>query len=154
MTPCNFKNTRRWDALPTSIDKGIEGDSYTKSNIGGARDALLNTASQPVGEIDVALAHAKRLLDKSPELAAEQAREILSVVPGHPIARLILGAAQRVAGRAQAALDILEPLAVEQPRAAPVHLELGIARGEAGRGRDAIAALRRAVQLQPGSADG
>ncbi|HLN48603.1 MAG TPA: sulfotransferase [Steroidobacteraceae bacterium] len=114
----------------------------------------MNTASQPVGEIDVALAHAKRLLDKSPELAAEQAREILNVVPGHPIARLILGAAQRVAGRAQAALEILEPLAVDQPRAAPVYLELGIARGEAGRGRDAIAALRRAVQLQPGSADG
>ncbi|MGP0056824.1 MAG: tetratricopeptide repeat-containing sulfotransferase family protein [Steroidobacteraceae bacterium] len=115
---------------------------------------MLNIASQPVGEIDVALAHAKRLLDKTPDLAAEQAREILNVVPGHPLARLILGAAQRVAGRAQAALEILEPLAVEQPRAAPVYLELGIARGEAGRGRDAIAALRRAVQLQPGSADG
>ena len=114
----------------------------------------MNIASQPVGEIDVALAHAKRLLDKTPDLAAEQAREILNVVPGHPLARLILGAAQRVAGRAQAALEILEPLAVEQPRAAPVYLELGIARGEAGRGRDAIAALRRAVQLQPGSADG
>jgi predicted Zn-dependent protease len=114
----------------------------------------LNSVSQPVGEIDVALAHAKRLLDKSPELAAEQAREILSVYPGHPLALLILGAAHRLAGRAQAALDILEPLAAEQPRAAPVHLELGIARGEAGRGREAIAALRRAVQLQPGSADG
>ncbi len=114
----------------------------------------MNTASQPVGKIDVALAHAKRLLDKSPELAAEQAREILNVVPGHPLARLILGAAQRAAGRAQAALDILEPLAVEQPRAAPVYLELGIARGEAGHAGEAVAALRRAVQLQPGSADG
>jgi predicted Zn-dependent protease len=114
----------------------------------------LNSVSQPVGAIDQALSNAKRLLDTSPELAAEQAREILSVYPGHPLARLILGAAQRVAGRAQAALDILEPLAEEQPRAAPVHLELGIARGEAGRGREAIAALRRAVQLQPGSADG
>ena len=79
----------------------------------------MNIASQPVGEIDVALAHAKRLLDKTPDLAAEQAREILNVVPGHPLARLILGAAQRVAGRAQAALEILEPLAVEQPRAIP-----------------------------------
>jgi tetratricopeptide (TPR) repeat protein len=114
----------------------------------------LNSVSQPVGSIDEALAHAKRLLDKSPDLAAEQAREILNVFPGHLLARLILGAAQRAAGRAQAALEILEPLAVEQSRAAPVHLELGIALGEAGRGRDAIAALRRAVQLRPGSADG
>jgi predicted Zn-dependent protease len=114
----------------------------------------LNSVSQPVGSIDEALAHAKRLLDKSPDLAAEQAREILNVFPEHPLARLILGAAQRAAGRSLAALEILEPLAVEQPRAAPVHLELGIALGEAGRGRDAIAALRRAVQLQPGSADG
>jgi len=114
----------------------------------------LNSVSQPVGSIDVALAHAKRLLEKSPELAAEQAREILSAHPGHPLARLILGAAHRQAGRTQAALDILEPLALEQPRAAPVYLELGIAQGEAGRMRDAIAALRRAVQLQPGSTDG
>jgi tetratricopeptide (TPR) repeat protein len=65
-----------------------------------------------------------------------------------------LGAAHRQAGRTQAALDILELLALEQPRAAPVYLELGIAQGEAGRARDAIAALRRAVQLQPGSTDG
>jgi len=114
----------------------------------------LNSVSQPVGSIDVALAHAKRLLEKSPELAAEQAREILGAYPGHALARLILGAAHRQAGRTQAALDVLEPLAMEQPRAAPVHLELAIAQGEAGRGHDAIAELRRALQLQPGSADG
>lgn len=114
----------------------------------------MNSVSQAVGSIDVALAHAKRLLEKSPELAAEQAREILGAYPGHALARLILGAAHRQAGRTQAALDILEPLAMEQPRAAPVHLELAIAQGEAGRGHDAIAALRRALQLQPGSADG
>jgi tetratricopeptide (TPR) repeat protein len=107
-----------------------------------------------VGSVDVALAHAKRLLEKSPDLAAEQAREILSAHPGHPLARLILGAAHRQVGRTQAALDILEPLALEQPSAAPVHLELGIARGEAGQGSEAIAALRRAVELQPASADG
>jgi predicted Zn-dependent protease len=114
----------------------------------------LNSVSQPVGSIDEALAHAKRLLEKSPELAAEQAREVLTASPGHPLARLILGAAQRALGRSQAALDILEPLAAEQPRSAPVYLELGIARGEAGRGREAVAALRRAVELQPGSPDG
>jgi predicted Zn-dependent protease len=118
-----------------------------------ARDASLNSVSQPVGTIATALAHAQRLLETSPELAAEQAREILSVFPAHPHARLILGAAHRRAGRAQAAVEILEPLAQEQPHSAPAFLELGIARGEAGLGHEAVAALRRAVQLQPGSAD-
>jgi tetratricopeptide (TPR) repeat protein len=114
----------------------------------------LNSVSQPVGAIDVALTHARRLLQTSPELAAEQAREILNVVPGDPQARLILGAANRCAGRAQTAIEVLEPLAREQPNLAAVHLELGVARSETGRGPEAIAAFRRAVQLQPRSADG
>jgi tetratricopeptide (TPR) repeat protein len=114
----------------------------------------LNSFSEPVGTLDVALAHAARLLERDAALAAEQANEILNVVPGHPDARLILGAAHRIGGRTRMALEILEPLAREQPHSAPVHLELGIARGEAGLGLEAVAALRRAVQLQPRSADG
>jgi tetratricopeptide (TPR) repeat protein len=113
----------------------------------------LNSVSEPVGTLDVALGHAARLLERDAALAAEQAREILKAVPGHPHARLILGAAHRIGGQTQSALEILEPLAREQPRAAPVHLELAIARGEAGRTSEAISALRRAVQLQPASAD-
>jgi tetratricopeptide (TPR) repeat protein len=138
-----------------AFDKGTEGVSYkTINDMGIAQDAPLNSVSQPLGAIDVALTHARRLLETSPELAAEQAREILNVFPGHPQARLILGAANRCAGRAQSAIEILEPLAREQPHSAAVHLELGVARGEAGRGPEAIAAFRRAVQLQPRSADG
>src|SRR5277367_4022133 len=129
------------------IDKGSEGVSYKViTKLGIARYAPLNSVTQPVGAIDVALAHAKRLLEKSPELAAEQAREILNMFPGHPYARLILGAAHRRAGRAQAAIEVLEPLIQEQQHSAPTHLELGIARGEAGRGREAVAAFRRAAQ--------
>jgi predicted Zn-dependent protease len=94
------------------------------------------------------------LLERDAELAAEQAREILKVTPGHPAALLVLGAAHRRAGRAQDALAVLEPLAVEQPNSAAVCLELAVARAESGCGREAVAALRRAVQLQPGSADG
>jgi tetratricopeptide (TPR) repeat protein len=114
----------------------------------------LSGLTEPTGSIDAALAHAKRLLEKNPDLAAEQAREILSVMPAHPMARLILGAAQRRGGRASAAVEILEPLALEQPQAAPVHLELGVARAESGFRREAIASLRLAVQLQPASPDG
>ena len=113
----------------------------------------MSTPSEPVGTLDVALAHAARLLERDPRLAAEQAGEILRVIPGHPRARLVLGAAHRLAGQTQAALEVLEPLAREYPHSAPVHLELGIACGEAGRASEAVAALRRALQLQPESPD-
>ncbi len=48
---------------------------------------------------------------------------------------------------------MLEPLAREQPRSAAVYLELGVARGEAGRAREAVAAFCHALQLQPDSPD-
>jgi predicted Zn-dependent protease len=114
----------------------------------------VTNASGPVGSVDVALEHARRLLERDPRLAAEQAREILQAVPAHPYARLILGAARRIMGQTQTALAVLEPLAAEQPRAAPVHLELGATLGEAGRAGEATAALRRALALRPDSPDG
>jgi tetratricopeptide (TPR) repeat protein len=112
------------------------------------------SAAAPVGSLEVALAHAKHLLGQSPLLAAEQAQEILRVAPGDPRARLILGVAQRLAGQLQAALALLEPLAQEQPRAASVHLELGMALAEAGRTSEAVEALRHAVKLRPDLPDG
>src|SRR5437867_3414748 len=46
--------------------------------------------SEPVGTLDTALAHTGRLLGGNPAMAAEQAREILKAVPGHPQAELLL----------------------------------------------------------------
>jgi Flp pilus assembly protein TadD len=114
----------------------------------------LSNASEPVGTLDVALAHARRLLEQDAHLAAQQAAEILKAVPAHPYARLILGAAHRITGQTEAALAVLEPLAREQARAAPVHLELGAALGEVGRAGEAVAALRRALLLKSDSPDG
>jgi predicted Zn-dependent protease len=114
----------------------------------------LNVASQRLGSIDLAVTHARRLLEKDADLAAEQAREILNVHPDHPTARLILGAAHRRAGRLEAALDVLDALTAEFPQSAPAHLELGVACFEYGRGAEAEAALRRALQLNPASPDG
>src|SRR6202140_1319557 len=108
----------------------------------------------PTGSLDVALAHAQRLLQRDPRLAAEQAAEILKGAPGHPHARLILGAAHRIAGRTQAALEVLVPLAREQPNAGAVFLELAVALAESDRVTEAIRALRRAVSLRPDLADG
>jgi tetratricopeptide (TPR) repeat protein len=103
--------------------------------------------------LDVALGHAARLLEKDAALAALQANEILKAVPGHPHARLILGAAHRIGGHTAQALEVLEPLAAEQPRSAPAHIELAIAQGESGRTAQAIASLRRAISLKPDSVD-
>jgi len=50
-----------------------------------------------------------RLLESSPELAAEQAAEILKSAPNHPLATLLLGVARRVGGDAKTALQALEP---------------------------------------------
>jgi predicted Zn-dependent protease len=114
----------------------------------------LSKAAEPTGSLSVALAHAQRLLERDARLAAEQAAEILKVAPGHPHARLILGAAQRIAGQTQAALEVLEPLACEQTAVSAVFLELGAALAESDRGTEAITALRRAVGLMPDLADG
>ncbi len=113
----------------------------------------MSGAAAAAGTLEVALAHAARLLSRDAELAAEQAREILKVAPGHPRARLVLGAAHRINGRTRSALEVLEPLTREHPDSAPAHLELAIARGESGRAGDAILALRRVLQLDANSAD-
>jgi len=114
----------------------------------------LNTARQPVGSLEVALGHALRLLAQNPDLAAEQATEILHAMPAHPRARLILGAAHRRAGRLGPALEVLEPLVREQPRSVPALLELALAQASADRAREAVHQLRRAVALDPKSVDG
>ena len=114
---------------------------------------LMNSNSEPVGTLEVALAHAARLLKRDPLLAIQQAHEILAAAPGHPQARLVLGAAHRCAGQVQTALDILESLVREQPRATSVHIELANAQVVAGRTADAIATLRSALLLRPDSAD-
>jgi tetratricopeptide (TPR) repeat protein len=108
----------------------------------------LTSGSDPVGSLDVALNHTARLLATQPALAAEQASEILKVVPGHPLARLFLGAARRACGDPAAALQILGSLVSAQPNWAAAHYEHGLALAEAGHGDAAIAALRRAVALK------
>ena len=113
----------------------------------------MSKAAEPTGSLSVALGHAQRLLERDARLAAAQATEILKVAPGHPHALLILGAALRIAGQTQAALEVLEPLAREQSAVGAVFLELGAALAESDRGTEAITALRRAVALKPDLAD-
>jgi predicted Zn-dependent protease len=113
----------------------------------------LNKTPEPTGSLEVALAHATRLLQRDPRLAGEQAAEILRAAPGHPHAELILGAARRAVGETEAALQLLEPLARAQPRAVPVQLELAAALAQAGQPAAAVATLRRALLLKADSPD-
>ncbi|MBV8144481.1 MAG: tetratricopeptide repeat protein, partial [Gammaproteobacteria bacterium] len=105
--------------------------------------------AEAVGSVDVALAHAARLLERDPGLAAEQAREILKASPAHPAARLVLGVAQRRSGDAAASLTVLQPLADSHPRWSVVHYELGMTLGELGSGEQAVSELRQATELNP-----
>jgi tetratricopeptide (TPR) repeat protein len=109
----------------------------------------MNLASEPTGNLEVALAHAAQLLQSDPELAAEQAGEIVRAVGNHPQAVLLLARARRRCGETEDAARILETLSSEQPRWAAAHLERGLALGQLGRGEDAIEALQRALALKP-----
>ncbi|HSY07152.1 MAG TPA: sulfotransferase [Steroidobacteraceae bacterium] len=114
----------------------------------------MSAASEPVGTLEVALAHATRLLATQPAMAAAQAVEILKVVPEHPVAVLLLASAQRATGHSAAAVGLLETLVLKQPNWAAAHYELGVALGHAGQPEAAIGALRRAVKLKPDLAHG
>ena len=81
-------------------------------------------------------------------MALEQASEILQVVPNHPVATLLLGAAQRSTGDLESALRTLRALTDAQHQWAAAHYELGRSLGEAGQHEQAIVALRRAVALK------
>src|ERR1700741_3233756 len=109
----------------------------------------MSGASEAVGTLSAALAQAARLLALQPALAEEQSREILKAVPGHPEALLLLAMARMRQDDAAGALAILEPLGVSQPKAPAVHFELAMARARLGKSEEAIAALRRVVQLHP-----
>ena len=107
------------------------------------------SATATTASVDVALAHAARLLATDPALAGEQATEILRVVDGHPMALLLLGASHAARGEVQQAVEILRELCRAHPRWPQAQLELGFALGRAGHRSEALAALRRAVALKP-----
>jgi tetratricopeptide (TPR) repeat protein len=109
----------------------------------------LSPAAQPVGTLDIALAHAARLLQTDPLLAAEQSTEILKVAPGHPAASLLLATANRLTGKMAAALDLLLQVTRSQPDWPAAHYELGLVLARVERRDESISALRCAVTLKP-----
>ncbi|HUA24626.1 MAG TPA: sulfotransferase [Steroidobacteraceae bacterium] len=75
----------------------------------------MSTRAEPVGTLEVALAHASRLLAVKPAIAAEQACEILKVVPRQPQALVILGLARAMAGDVDGSIDALTRAVSQRP---------------------------------------
>jgi predicted Zn-dependent protease len=109
----------------------------------------MNEAAAPTGTLEAAMAQALRLLDQDPALAFEQAREILTVHPGHPAALLLQAAAKRRGGDAAAALALLEPLLQARPDWSPARYERALALSLGGQGEAAIEALQGLLRLEP-----
>ena len=109
----------------------------------------MNDTPDPVGTIEEEIKRIQGLLDTNPVQAAERAEQVLAREPGHAVATLLLGAARRFTGDAAGAVEALEPLAKSHPNRAEIHYQLGCSYSAAGRGEEAVKALRRAVALQP-----
>ncbi|RVU07674.1 sulfotransferase family protein [Novosphingobium umbonatum] len=108
---------------------------------------VLDKTAEVSGSLDMALAHAGRLLAQDPALALAQADEILAAI-AHPQAQLIKGQALRLLGRLPEAQAVLQPLTQDQPRAAGPACELGLTLAGLGDAEGAIHHLRRAVALR------
>jgi tetratricopeptide (TPR) repeat protein len=66
------------------------------------------TTAESTGTLDIALAHAARLLDAAPAAAAEQAAEVLKVMPDQPNALALQGLALGRLGRGEEAIVALK----------------------------------------------
>ncbi|MCW8871151.1 MAG: sulfotransferase [Xanthomonadales bacterium] len=104
------------------------------------------------GDLATATAHAQRLLRQDPQLAARQAEEILKVNPASEAVQRILATACRLLGDSSRSLTLLEPLAWRHSESPSFHFEYGQTLSALGRGDEAITALRKAVELEPGHA--
>ena len=113
----------------------------------------MNESPPQTATLDVAIAHAARLLEVDPQLAAAQALEILASVPGNPAASLLLASARRRSGDVAGATQALDALLAAHPKWPAAHFEQALLLGGAGRGDAAITALRRVVQLNPAHPD-
>jgi len=110
-------------------------------------------APEAAGTVKAALDRALELLRVDASLALEQAQEILHAAPGHPMAQLVQGMAQRAMGQPALAVATLGPLVEQQPKAVSAWYELGMAQFQIGQNDGALASLRRAVELKPDHAD-
>ena len=112
----------------------------------------MSAAPEMAADLQTALSHTAKLLESSPSLAAEQAHEILKLVPGQANALMFLALAQDKLGNTQNAIDGLAKLCKLQPKWAAAHYELGLALWRTGQGDQAVLCLKKTLSLMPGLA--
>ena len=110
---------------------------------------MTTTTTSPQAGLATALDHARRLLERDPALARQQAEAILEAVPRHADTTVVLAAALRLGGDAVQALSVVAPLARALPQMADAQQELGLALAQVGRTAEAVAAFRKAVAIDP-----
>ncbi len=103
---------------------------------------------------DLMLMRASMLLDSDPAAAARHASDIVAKSPHHEEANLLLAAACRRLGDPATATSVLETLCNAHPASPVMQFELGRSYAASGRGADALAAFKRAVELDAAFADG
>jgi tetratricopeptide (TPR) repeat protein len=113
---------------------------------------LTKTQDSSTQDLKVALTHAEHLLSQNPMFAAEQAQEILKVYPSSEVAIRILANAFRLQANPEGSLELLTPLAGRNAASPSFLYEYGLTLGALGRGSQAIEALQKAVNLEPGHA--
>jgi tetratricopeptide (TPR) repeat protein len=110
-------------------------------------------SNQPQGstnDVPTAAQHAIKLLSAGKtELALEQAEVVLRQYPNELNCQFVVAAVRRSQRDYDSALDILLGLVERAPDYALAHQELGFTYSDTGAIAQGIAALRRAVELQP-----
>lgn len=100
-------------------------------------------------DLDTALAHVRKILQSRPDLAEEQALAILNEIPDELNAMFLLGAARRLQHKNAEALPVLEKTVAMAPDFAVARKELGLTFLALERPEEAIAAFRKALEIEP-----
>ncbi len=108
----------------------------------------MSAAMEMTSNLEIALSHANKLLAVNPALAAEQANEILKVIPGQPNALMLFALAKSRQGDMQASIKIFRELIQLQPNWAAGYLELGMVLRRCGDTEAALDMLRKALRIK------
>ncbi|MGH8107587.1 MAG: tetratricopeptide repeat-containing sulfotransferase family protein [Arenimonas sp.] len=109
----------------------------------------MSASPEMVSNLETALSHASRLLQVNPALAAEQATEILKVLPDQPNALMLLALSQNALGEPKKSLETFSRLIKVQPQWPAAYFEMAQAFAKSGNQVDAIACLLTALRLKP-----
>jgi tetratricopeptide (TPR) repeat protein len=110
-------------------------------------------ADPPAGAFSADLSDIAALLGADPASAAGRAEEAFKLAPGQRDALMLFVSARRLAGDLSSARDVLQALAVAEPKLAAVQYELGLLLIDMNDSEGAIAALSRAVEAEPAHPD-